>query len=220
MNMNLASFFLFVSILLKTFHIVLTESRNRTSMSQASVSLQPILSNSKLWFWFYNISSIPSFSFGNCRGGGVLDNQPRPVPEHQHHVHSLSESSHSSRSGSQHQVRWCGTWCWHALWPTGIVEARCCWFGCVSDFTVPGWPMAVHHWLLWETLLDQSSSNTWRDTAALVARWDQQPLSSFRTNRQQCHSSKILILNLVWQIVLCSSCFTKKKVKKYFFKSD
>lgn len=65
---------------------------------------------------------------------------------------------------------------WHALWPTEPVEACCSWFRCVSDCTVPGWPMAVHHWLLLETLPDQSSSNTWRDTAALVARWDQQPV--------------------------------------------
>lgn len=72
----------------------------------------------------YLIYSLFS-SFSYCRRGGVLDHQPGPVPEHQHHVHPLSESSHSSRSGSQHQVRWCVT-CTD-LWPTETVEACCSW---------------------------------------------------------------------------------------------
>lgn len=38
------------------------------------------------------------------REGGVLDKQPGPVPEHQHHVHPLPESTHASRTRSQHQV--------------------------------------------------------------------------------------------------------------------
>lgn len=104
---------MFVFILIRTFPIVLTESRTRIStrsLSQASVSLQHVHSNSKLWFGLNNILSTPSFfPFSNCRGGGVLDKQPGRVPQHQHHVHPLSESSHSSRSGSQHQVRWCVT---------------------------------------------------------------------------------------------------------------
>lgn len=48
-----------------------------------------------------------SFPFSCCSGGGVLDNHSGPVPEHQRHVHPLSEPSHSSWSGSRYQVRWC-----------------------------------------------------------------------------------------------------------------
>lgn len=57
-----------------------------------------------------------------------------------------------------------------------------------------GWPTAAHHWLLLETLPDQSSSNTWRDIAALVARWDQQPVPPLSGQTDKCHSSKILKL--------------------------
>ena len=52
---------------------------------------------------------IPLSVIDRCRGGGVLDNQSGPVSEHQHHVHSMSESTCTSRTGSQHQVHMCMT---------------------------------------------------------------------------------------------------------------
>lgn len=46
---------------------------------------------------------VPSVT-GWHRRGGDLDNQSGPVSKHQHHVHPLSESTCTSRTGTQHQV--------------------------------------------------------------------------------------------------------------------
>lgn len=144
--------------------------------------LQHVHSDSELWFWFYNTESTPSlFSFSCCRGGGVLDNPPGPVPEHQHHVHPLSESSHSSRPGSQHQVRWCVTctWtrsdCWSMLqlmWKLSQVGqwqriTGCCW----KHFQI-----RVHQ------------------TSEEIQQLEWPGEISSQSLQQQCHPSKILIL--------------------------
>lgn len=57
---------------------------------------------------------------------------------------------------------------------------------------VTGWQMAAQHWLQLETLPGQSSSNTWRDTAAPVDRWEQLSVNvlsvfPFRTNWKHHH---------------------------------
>lgn len=59
-------------------------------------------------FLFLNCFILQFVSaIGQCRSWGVLDDQSGPVPEHQHHVHPLSESTRTSRTGSQHQVHRC-----------------------------------------------------------------------------------------------------------------
>lgn len=142
-----------------------------------------------IWVWPYLTSSL-FFLVVFCRGRGVLDNQPGSVPEHQHHVHALSEPSHSPRSGSQHQVRWCVhahtfeplIWMNLPLIPLGL-RLHCCSRlanGSASLIAVGNTSRSefIKH------LKRYSSSGGQVRSAAIP--------SSFRTNHQECHSSKML----------------------------
>lgn len=86
---------------------------------------------------------------------------------------------------------------------------------------VTGWPMAAQHWPQLETLPGQSSSNTWRDTAALVARWAQQSVSILSvclvTNWKQCVVDDKMIreeISATWQIFRCLTHQNKFKIHK------
>lgn len=127
LNGLIQNFLLFLFIkcmsyyLKKQLYISETETSSRTStriLSQVIISLQHVCSSSKLWFWIWTIWSTPFVSF-SCSGGGVLDHHSGPLPEHQCHVHPLSEPGHPSWSGSQYRVHWCTmctlTYCWRLL---------------------------------------------------------------------------------------------------------
>lgn len=78
----------------------LPETRTRT---QSQVRPEPV----DLWIFYCKIRAvldcyIVPILICHSRGGGVLDHHSGPVPEHQHHVHPLSESTHASRTRSKH----------------------------------------------------------------------------------------------------------------------
>lgn len=136
-------------------------------------------SDLSLSVWFHVLFSL----IGRIRRGGVLDNQSGPVSEHQHHVHPLSESTHTSRAGSQHQVRVCVcVYAGQLILLTTLscdLERTTPWV--VSSrflfLSVTAWQTAALRWLQLGTRHGQSSSNTWRGTAAPVDRWEQRAVN-------------------------------------------